>query len=292
MLKIIPIMAHDSKLMGKKPIFGIIFGAIAIVGTEWGIPLEGAMVNCRDAAPMIAGLLFGGPAGIIAGFIGGLERWLAVYWGAGEFTRIACTLSTCVAGFYAAFLRKHFFENKRPKPLIGCGCGFVIEVFHLSMVFFTNIGQISKALDAVKVCFVPMVFSVTVSVWMACALSMHWDRAASSKVQLYKPQIFERIQSNLLISLMGVSVIMIILLFVLQNNLSRQESQDELRLTLENIEREIENATDAAMVQSLDSVYNEIVSLSAHSNEDEGERINELCYDQKYMEISIRIIRC
>ena len=32
----------------------------------------GAVVNVRDAAPLTAGLIFGGPAGIIAGFIGGL----------------------------------------------------------------------------------------------------------------------------------------------------------------------------------------------------------------------------
>ena len=58
-------------------IYGVVFGMIAILGTEWGIKMNGYFVNCRDAAPMIAGLLFGGPAGIIAGFIGGLERWLA-----------------------------------------------------------------------------------------------------------------------------------------------------------------------------------------------------------------------
>ena len=41
------------------------------IETEFGIPINDAQVNCRDAAVLSAGLLFGGPAGIIAGLIGG-----------------------------------------------------------------------------------------------------------------------------------------------------------------------------------------------------------------------------
>ena len=59
----------------KQIIFGLIFGALAVVGTEWGIPMNGAQVNCRDAAVLTSGLLFGAPAGIIAGVIGGVERF-------------------------------------------------------------------------------------------------------------------------------------------------------------------------------------------------------------------------
>ena len=40
-------------------IVGVVFGCIAIYGTEAGIPVDGAMMNVRDAAPLAAGLLFG-----------------------------------------------------------------------------------------------------------------------------------------------------------------------------------------------------------------------------------------
>ena len=100
------------KRWGKQIIIGVIFGGLAIIGTEWGIPINGAQVNCRDAAVLVAGLLFGAPAGIIAGVIGGVERWIAVAWGVGTFTRVACTVSTILAGFYAAALRKYMFEDK------------------------------------------------------------------------------------------------------------------------------------------------------------------------------------
>ena len=46
---------------------GVLFGLIAVLATETGIPVNGTILNVRNAAPLTAGLLFGGPAGIIAG---------------------------------------------------------------------------------------------------------------------------------------------------------------------------------------------------------------------------------
>ena len=44
----------------KQTIFGICFGLAAVYATELGsFNLFGAAVNCRDAAPITAGLLFG-----------------------------------------------------------------------------------------------------------------------------------------------------------------------------------------------------------------------------------------
>ena len=62
---------------------GVCFGGLAVLFTEFGINIGSATINVRDAAPLCAGLLFGGPAGIIAGVIGGVERWFAALWGAG-----------------------------------------------------------------------------------------------------------------------------------------------------------------------------------------------------------------
>ena len=60
--------------LGKWPqqiLYGLVFGVLAIFGTEFGVPVSGAIINARDAAPLSAGLIFGAPAGIIAGLIGG-----------------------------------------------------------------------------------------------------------------------------------------------------------------------------------------------------------------------------
>ncbi|ANE23174.1 hypothetical protein AAY81_08720 [Denitrobacterium detoxificans] len=109
-------------------IAGLVFGLIAVYGTEVGIPTNGATMNVRDAAPLAAGLFFGGPAGIIAGLIGGIERWFAVLWGAGEFTRLACSLGTITAGVYAALLHKYLFDSRMPSWPMAMATGLVVEV--------------------------------------------------------------------------------------------------------------------------------------------------------------------
>jgi LytS/YehU family sensor histidine kinase len=54
---------------------------------------EGILINVRDAAAVTAGLFYGGPAGVIAGFMGGLYRFVSVYWGgSGPYTQLACSI--------------------------------------------------------------------------------------------------------------------------------------------------------------------------------------------------------
>ena len=51
----------------KQITVGIVFGIIAIVATEFGVPYNGTIINVRDAAPLCAGLFLGPLAGIISG---------------------------------------------------------------------------------------------------------------------------------------------------------------------------------------------------------------------------------
>ena len=103
----------------KQTVIGVVFGIIAILATEFGIPVDGAVLNVRSAAPLSAGLIFGGPAGIIAGTIGAVHRWFSVYWGIGSYTRLACTLATFFAGLIAALCREIVFNNKKTTWLYG-----------------------------------------------------------------------------------------------------------------------------------------------------------------------------
>ena len=98
----------------KQIIIGVLFGGVSAFASSYGVEWLGAVVNVRDAAPLSAGLIFGAPAGIISGFIGGLYRWFSVYWGAGTYTQLACSIATILAGFMAAGLRKLMFDNKKP----------------------------------------------------------------------------------------------------------------------------------------------------------------------------------
>ena len=88
----------------KQVIIGILFGCVSAFASSYGVEWLGTVVNVRDAAPLSAGLIFGAPAGIISGLIGGLYRWFSVYWGGGTYTQLACALATILAGFLAAGL--------------------------------------------------------------------------------------------------------------------------------------------------------------------------------------------
>ena len=151
----------------RQAVTGILFGAMAVIGTEFGISVNGvAVANVRDAAPLLAGFVFGAPAGIIAGLIGGIERCFStlVLGSASDFTMVACAVSTALAGFYAAVIRVWVCGNKRPSVIMGMLAGAIMEAFHLLMVFLTHLDELNWALYAVESLALPMMIMTAVSV--------------------------------------------------------------------------------------------------------------------------------
>ena len=61
--------------MAKQAIIGSLFGGMSAFASSFGVEMLGVIVNVRDASPISAGLIFGAPAGIISGIIGGAYRW-------------------------------------------------------------------------------------------------------------------------------------------------------------------------------------------------------------------------
>lgn len=232
----------------KQILCGILFGGLAILGTEWGIPMSGgAVANCRDGAVMIAGLMFGGPAGIIAGVIGGVERWFAVYWGAGEFTRIACSVSTIIAGFYSALLRKILFENKKPQALSALASGFVMEVFHLTMVFVTNIDTPEKAFDVVMDCNFPLLISNSCAVFFAAIILSLLDHN-KSKEKTKLVHISETIQKRMLLAIVATFIVTSGFVVILQVKLTSTQTENTLTVSLEDCAKDVRNFSDSYLL--------------------------------------------
>ena len=96
--------------IAKQIIIGILFGCVSAFASSYGMDWLGTVVNVRDAAPLSAGLIFGAPAGIISGLIGGMYRWFS----GGAYTRLACALARILAGLMAAGLSKLVFDDKKP----------------------------------------------------------------------------------------------------------------------------------------------------------------------------------
>ena len=142
----------------RQLVIGVIYGLCAVLSTHFGVDYSHMMLNVRDMGPLSAGLFFGPVSGIIAGLIGGVERYIAgTYWGVGSYTRIACSVSTCLAGFVAAGMHIFIFKRKKPSAIYAFFMGAVMEVFHMYVVFITHRGDMSMAFYVVRTCAPPMI---------------------------------------------------------------------------------------------------------------------------------------
>ncbi len=143
---------------GYRLMISAIFGTCAILSTHFGVDYQDMMINVRDLAPLTAGLFFDPVTGIIAGFIGGIERYIAgTYFGVGSYTRIACSISTCLSGIVAALLRVVIFKGKKPSFVFSYFIGSTMEVFHMYVVFISHRGDMDMAYYVVKTCAPPMI---------------------------------------------------------------------------------------------------------------------------------------
>ncbi len=138
---------------GYRILLALIFGGCAILATHFGVDYQHMMLNVRDLAPLTAGLFFDPFAGVLAGFIGGIERYIAgTYFGVGTYTRIACSISTCLSGVVAAILRVFIFKGKKPSLVFSYFIGSTMEVFHMYVVFISHRNDMDMAYYVVKTC--------------------------------------------------------------------------------------------------------------------------------------------
>ncbi len=243
----------------KREIFiGVLFGIISCMGTEFGVPFDSFILNARDTAPICAGLLFGGPAGIIAGIIGGVERWFAVYWGAGEFTRMACAISTILAGIIAALFRKYLFDNKKPTVLPAFAIGVLVETLHIIMVFITNMNDVARAFTVVKVCAVPLIAINSISVFLATALiSLLSRKQETQDLSKLKP-ISYSFQKWLFACVVVIFASTTLFSWRLQTYLSRSETRKIISVNINDVQQDISDASDANMLKIAHEVADQL----------------------------------
>ena len=243
----------------KQCIIGVLFGALAAFSTEYGVDVGGAIMNVRDASPICAGLIFGAPAGIISGVIGGAYRWFAVYWGAGEYTRLACSVSTVLAGFIAALLRKYMFDDKKPSWIYGLGVGMVCEVLHMLMIFLTNMKDASRAFTFVESCTLPMVLANGIAVGLAV---MAVSILGREKLKFHKEQkqISQTFQFWLFICIVIAYFVTSGFTYVLQTGMSGKETESVININLEDVHKDITDTSDENLLKITRTVRSEYLS--------------------------------
>ena len=232
----------------KQIIAGIIFGLLAVLGTEKGVAFDGAIINVRDASVICAGLFFGPKAGILAGLIGGIERFLCVYWGGGYYTRIACTVSTILAGLGSASVRKRLNENKNPSFSQALIVTFAIEIVHMLMIFVTNLSDAKRAFLYVEVCTGPMVAVNTLAVGLAALIIQLIEYDGSNPfVKKELPTITSNLQKSLVIVVFAGFLLTQAFNYSLQNNISMEDTRTILYLNTEDAASDVQHETKRYM---------------------------------------------
>lgn len=261
----------------KQVIFGFSFGILSIIGSEFGYAYLGAQINCRDAAPLCAGLFFGPLAGIIAGLCGGIERWFAVYWGAGTFTRVACSIATILAGMYAAFLRGVLFEDRRPFWMLSFTTAVICEAFHLLLVIITNMDDVSTAYLIISNISIQLILLNSVSVGLTAlilsAISKNGVVVKNKKVRI--SQVF---QKWLFRSFAIAFVVSTWFLFSYQTSLSKQQAKNIINLSIRDVKDSIEDICDTELLAIAHQVANRL---------DNGESFDVLLKEYNIADISI-----
>lgn len=224
----------------KQLIIGVVFGLLAVISTHLGIETEGAVINVRDASPLSAGLIFGGPAGIIAGVIGGVERFLASFWGIGQSTQLACSLATLCAGFFAALMKKFIFDSKIPSIFYGLLFGITTEVFHMLLIYFTNLSNVYDAFKYIQDCTLSMTlcngFTVMLSILSVLLLDNKKLRN-KNKVRKIEYTFRSRLLICVLIAFSATSAFS----FTLQNHIAITDTEHLLNININDVKNTINN---------------------------------------------------
>lgn len=244
----------------KQIIIGVLFGLLSIAATEFGVEYAGAIINVRDAAPLCAGLIFGGPAGIISGIMGAAYRWFCVYWGGGLYSRVACTISTFIIGVIGAILRKYMFDNKKPTWGYGVGIAVVCEVMHMLILFLTRISDTVTAFELVSAATFPMVLSNAVAVGGSIIIVALLSKERKNNKPKQKP-ITTTFQRWLLICIVIALIATSSFTYIFQSNTTISETESMINLTLDDIQQDIIDTADSSL---LDVTY-EILEVYQNS---------------------------
>ena len=242
--------------MVKQIIIGVLFGGVSAFASSYGVSWLGAVVNVRDAAPLSAGLIFGAPAGIISGLIGGLYRWFSVYWGGGTYTQLACTLATILAGFMAAGLRKLMFDNKKPTWGYGICIAVVCEVIHMILIFLTNMDDSSYAFEFVKGATTPMILGNAAAVGCAIIIVslLSHERFTRNKGS---ERIANTFQRWLLLCIVIAYIITSVFTYILQNGMVKIETQEVFTAAINDVETDVRGKSNAQLLAIANRVKQE-----------------------------------
>lgn len=162
----------------------VIFGLFSVFCTYMGTELHsGAIINVRDMAPMLAGLVGGPLIGLGAGLIGGIHRLFLE-----GFTQIPCSLATILIGLTAGCINLWIIRQKGRIDFIkihwAALFAIVMELFHMGLILLIA-RPFDEALEIVKTIILSMTLANTIGVSLGLLLikKMAIDKYISERIK-------------------------------------------------------------------------------------------------------------
>lgn len=255
----------------KTAFVGISFGLGAILSTHFGVDYHSMVLNVRDIAPLAAGLLFNPWAGIIAGIIGGVERFIVGQWfDIGTYTRYACSVSTILAGVVAALFSTYLFEKKRPAGFYAWTTAAIMEVFHMLMILLTHIDDINTAFDVVKVCANPMILFTAFGMLIAATIVAMLSGQRKKIIQRLPEEevtVSRKFQFWLFICVLATLILTYSFTFQIQTIKTVSDTKDLLKINAEDLKYELKANADNLKAANKLLKHNGIAIAYAVSND-------------------------
>ena len=234
----------------RQVLYGVIFGALSVCGTEFGVTVEGITFNESTAAPLCAGLIFGAPAGLIAGLIGGVERYLATFWGAGYYGRFAGSIAILFAGVSGAAMRRFMFDNKKPAWYYGLAAGLIAEVVDMLLLLLTRVDDIRRAFYTVELGAVPLALMNGLAVMLSLLLvaAIGKDRRGRG-TESARAGLVQTFQKWLLVCVTLAFLATSVFTFWVEDGISGSQVESMLKLNITDVSRDILEASDANLLK-------------------------------------------
>ena len=227
-------LKDKSNRLGIAVVIGLAYGALSVFSTHFGVDYDNMVLNVRDVGPLAAGLFFHPLSGLIAGLVGGIERYIAgEYFNIGYYTRVACSVSTCMAGFLAVFVKIKLLKGKQPSVFQAIMLGSAAEVFHMYSVFLTHRDDLSNASNVVKTCSVPMIVFSGLCLGLCAAVVMGSTQGWHSVINRPKDEqtsVSVKFHAALLMAMTLILIPMFFLSYFLQTQTAIQQARDTLTL--------------------------------------------------------------
>ncbi len=152
----------------KQVLFGVIYGAVAILATEFSSEISEVSINIRDAVPLVCALTFGGPSGVLAGIIGGIERFCAgTFWNVGEYSKIACSFSCFLSGLIGCLLKEVILKKKNITWHWGFQAGVFVEVLHMLLLILTKFNDGIYIFKIIQTISLPMILGCALTCFLS-----------------------------------------------------------------------------------------------------------------------------